>query len=256
MKNTWIASLITILLIANVSAQEETSLDYKKRRFGLIGSTSLGWLKPDDERNYSSDGVRLGFGWGLQVEFNIGKTTSFVTGINMEVFKASLNYYDDELSPQNTYYALNSNYEFINWEEDFTSPGTLYHLKKRDYKINYVNIPLILKMKTKEIGYFTYFGEFGAVLGFKTKAKVTDVSDEYYYDPSLSEPFEHVSADVKDLNDLDLAKGTKAIRTGLRVGGGAEYNISGTTFLFFSLQYNYFISNALTKESKEELQFI
>jgi hypothetical protein len=39
-----------------------------------------------------------------------------------------------------------------------------------------VNIPIILKMKTKEIGYFTYFGEFGAVLGFKTKARVNGIS--------------------------------------------------------------------------------
>ena len=48
---------------------------------------------------------------------------------------------------------------------------------------------------------------------------------------------------VEDNIDLDLAKGTQPIRAGIRVGGGAEYNISGTTSLFFSLHYNYFITN-------------
>lgn len=253
MKNKWITSILTILLISNISAQDDTGKNF---RFGLIGNTSIGWLAPDDERKFSSGDVGLGLGWGLQMEFKLGKTTSFATGLNLEVFKASLNYDDPNLSATSkpTYYDLNSDYEYLPWEDLTTVPDdtSIFQLKNRSYKINYVNIPLILKMKTKEIGYFTYFGEFGAVLGFKTKARVDDISNEISYDSTSLNPITIQSTDVPDLNDLDLAKGTQPIRAGLRVGGGAEYNISGSTSLFFSLHYNYFITNALTRAVSED----
>ena len=77
---------------------------------------------------------------------------------------------------------LNSDFQFVQWDESLapvdSSSGQIYQLKERKYKINYVNIPLILKMKTKEIGYFTYFGEFGAVLGFKTKTFILSQTEE------------------------------------------------------------------------------
>ena len=223
----------------------------KKFRFGLKGDASLGWLSPDDERRFSSAGVGLGLGWGLQMEFRLGKTTSFATGINLENFSAKLNYADDELAAYKpTYYLLNSDFQFVQWDESLapvdSSSGQMYQLKERKYKINYVNIPLILKMKTKEIGYFTYFGEFGAVLGFKTKARVDDVADR------VDSTFSLDVANYPGLEELDLAKGTQPIRVGIRIGGGAEYNISGSTSLFFSLHYNYFITNALTRSVSED----
>ena len=248
--------VITTLLILPClffNAQEEEG---KKFRFGLMGNTSVGWLAPDDERKFSSGGVGLGLGWGLQMEFKLGKTTTFATGLNLEVFKASLNYDDPGLSATSkpTYYDLDADFEYLPWEDLTTVPNdtSLYQLTKRSYKINYVNIPLILKMKTKEIGYFTYFGEFGAVLGFKTKARVDDVANVISYDSSSTDPFTIEYPNFKGNDDLDLAKGTQPIRAGLRVGGGAEYNISGTTSLFFSLHYNYFITNALTRAKSED----
>jgi len=36
----------------------------------------------------------------------------------------------------------------------------------------------------------------------------------------------------------------------LQVGGGAEYNLSGTTSIVFGLTFNYGFSNVLTKDSK------
>ena len=256
MKKIVITSLLILPLLSFIAQEEEG----KKFRFGLMGNTSIGWLTPDDERKFSSGGVGLGLGWGLQMEFKLGKTTSFVTGLNLESYKASLNYDDPDLSATSkpTYYDLNSDFEYVSWEDLTDIPranpdsNLLFQLTKRSYTINYVNIPLILKMKTKEIGYFTYFGEFGAVLGFKTKARVDDVANVVSYDSLSSDPFTIEDPNFEDNIDLDLAKGTQPIRAGIRVGGGAEYNISGTTSLFFSLHYNYFITNALTRAKSED----
>ena len=113
----------------------------KKFRFGLKGDASLGWLSPDDERRFSSAGVGLGLGWGLQMEFRLGKTTSFATGLNLENFSAKLNYADDELAAYKpTYYLLNSDFQFVQWNESLapvdSSSGQMYQLKERKYKIN------------------------------------------------------------------------------------------------------------------------
>ena len=252
MKKIVITALLTLPFLTLMSQEDEG----KSFRFGLIGNTSIGWLAPDDERKYSSDGVGLGLGWGLQMEFKLGKTTSFATGLNLESFSASLNYADDALQAYKpTYYALND-FNYVQWDEN-SAPidslqGDIYQLNQRKYKINYVNIPIILKMKTKEIGYFTYFGEFGAVLGFKTKARVNDIADNVLYDTTNASFTLAPNGDNITLEELDLAKGTQPIRAGIRVGGGAEYNISGTTSLFFSLHYNYFITNALTRSQAED----
>ena len=61
-----------------------------------------------------------------------------------------------------------------------------------------------------------------------------------------------IDVDHSANTDLDLGKGTQPIRLGLLVGGGAEYNISGTTSLFFALHYHYFATNALTREQGED----
>ena len=47
-------------------------------------------------------------------------------------------------------------------------------------------IPLVLKLKTNEIGYFTYYGEFGATLGLKTKSTVDDDSKLFTWNSSDS----------------------------------------------------------------------
>jgi hypothetical protein len=235
------------------SAQEDIAKNF---RFGLMGNTSVGWLSPDDERKFSSAGVGLGLGWGLQMEFKLGKTTSLVTGLNLESFSAKLNYYPVELeTAKPTYYALDANQDYEVWNElsppiDSLNVGQTYQLKERKYKINYVNLPFILKMKTKEIGYFTYFGEFGGVVGFKTKARAEDISDQVDYSDTISS-FVLVTNGISS-DERDIAKGTQPIRAGIRVGAGAEYNISGSTSLFFSLHYNYFITNALTRSASEK----
>ena len=50
---------------------------------------------------------------------------------------------------------------------DINSNYSIYHLKRREFRSSYVNIPLSIKMKTNEIGYFTYFGEVGTMFGLK-----------------------------------------------------------------------------------------
>jgi hypothetical protein len=125
-------------------------------------------------------------------------------------------------------------------------------------KMSYVNVPVALKMKTNEIGYLTWFAEFGANFGFNTKTRTDDVCDLVEYDnaidafvldPDIVSPFSPSDILVSNLN---LDKGTQPVKTGILIGIGGEFNFSGTTSLFFAGHFNYDISNAITTEKRED----
>ncbi|MBH19433.1 MAG: hypothetical protein CL851_03310 [Crocinitomicaceae bacterium] len=229
------------------------SSEFRKLRFGLYGQGSLGWLSPIDGKKYSQGPLGIGFGWGFDVEINFNTNTSLRTGINLSTFKAGLSYYNSDLTlAKETYFVLDASENYVNWDGNNPPDGDLYQLYNRKFKVNYVNIPVILKLKTNEIGYFTYYGEFGATLGFKTKALVDDEIKPLDYNQSDSSFSNSLNLNQKlYILDINADKSTQPIRIGLNLGAGAEYNLSGNTSIFFQLNWNYFINNLLTRPENE-----
>jgi hypothetical protein len=242
-------------LVSQISSQSNDPIventELRKVRFGLYGEGALCWLTPDKQKNYSRGNLGLGLGWGLDVEINFNSTTTLRTGLNLSTFNAGINYYDDNLDAiHETFYVLSVDDDFVTWLEDSPPPnGDLYQLLHRKYSISYVNIPFVLKLKTNEVGYFTYFGEFGGTIGLKTGALVDDRIIPFTYNSDTLNPLINESF---VLEDIDISKGTQPVRFGLNLGAGAEYSLSGSTSLFFQLNWNYFITNQLTKESNED----
>ena len=228
--------------------------DTRKVKFGLYGQGSLCWLSPEEQKIYSTGDYGLGFGWGLDTEININNTTSLRTGLNFSTFNAGINYYDTDLTLNHkTFYLLDATENFVNWDDGLLNDSNkyIYQLYNRNFSINYVNIPLVLKLKTNEIGYFTYYGEFGTTIGLKTKSTVDDDSKLFTWNSNdsiflESQPFPTV------IENINIDKATQTIRLGLTIGAGAEYSLSGNTALFFQLNWNYFINNQLVSKDKEE----
>ncbi len=229
-----IAYLIGNLSFAQLDNNEN---NVKNFRFGLKGNLSIDWMKPENQKKFVSNGSSLGYGWGAQLEYRLNKTASLVTGVGLQTSYGKIGFFEAS-SKDSVYYILNKDEEFqdFNTTNLLDSTNTAFWLKDRKYKINYVTIPIALKMKTKEIGYFTYYGTFGLNLGIKTKATVED-------------NVQLLNATTTN-SDLDLNSGASFARTGLIIGGGAEYTVSGSTALFFDLTYNYFFSNALDGDDK------
>ena len=229
------------------------SSEFRKLRFGLYGQGSLGWLSPIDGKKYSQGPLGLGFGWGFDIEINFNTNTSLRTGINLSTFKAGLNYYNSDLTlAKETYFVLDASENYVNWDGNNPPDGDLYQLYNRKFKVNYVNIPVILKLKTNEIGYFTYYGEFGATLGFKTKALVDDEIKPLDYNQSDSSFSNSLNLNQKlYILDINADKSTQPIRIGLNLGARAEYNLSGNTSISFQLNWNYFVNNLLTRPENE-----
>ncbi len=238
---------------AQVSVTEDN--DVKNFRFGLLGGLSMDWLNVDNDKKFEKGGMGLGNHWGLQLEFKLNNTLSIISGLSLTSNNLKLNY-NTASSADTVLYILDKDEAFVDFPSDSAeisstmmgATNNVYWLQNRKIKANYVNIPIALKMKTKEIGYITYFGQFGANIGIKTGAKTDDIVQKAVIDTTGAYTF---NSETIELSKLDVSKAVQPVRVGLKIGFGAEYNISGTTSIYAELNYNHYFTNALRKESNE-----
>ncbi|MCX6272987.1 MAG: porin family protein [Bacteroidetes bacterium] len=177
-------------------------------QFGFKIAPNLGWIKPDIE-NYSSDGMRAGFSWGFVGEYNLSPTYCINSGFSITTNGGKLKYPYTDGATGDT--------------------GTLH----RKFRIRSLEIPIVLKMRTKEIGYFTYFGMIGFGTSFNLTARANDEFD-------VSQPAQF-SVD----HQSDIKSKIRFIRESLIVGLGAEYYINGETKLFGGITFNNGFTNIL-----------
>jgi hypothetical protein len=231
-----IVTLLMVVITAKAAFAQDDQI--KNFRFGLRATPSINWYKPDDKKKFASDGARLKFGYGLITEFRLSNLISVSTGVGFDYDGGKIDILNDTAS---AYYIKNN--EFVEIEEahnDTSGTVGVYHLKSREYNTNYITIPITLKMKTKEIGMLTYYGMFGVNASFRTKARVEDTYTSLYTPPNSS----YDGTDMENTNDMNLFK------FALNIGGGAEYNLSGSTSLVFGLNFYNGFSNVLKKNSR------
>lgn len=229
--------IVSILMfssfVLSVFSQDSGS-SAKSFRFGLKAIPSVNWYKPDNQKKFETNGVIPKFGWGLQTEFKLSSVASFVTGVQVDYDGGKLKFKDTA-----DFYFDTKDEKLITSQDTTGVDWTKFKLNERTYGVNYLTLPLYLKMKTKEIGYMTYFAEFGLNNSFRLKSRVNDNVTEYSATKTTS-----------DLKEIENTKDMNLFRFQLHVGGGAEYNMSGSTSLFFGVFYNYGFSNVLKKESE------
>jgi len=113
-----------------------------------------------------------------------------------------------------------------------TSAGPVKY--DRSMRIQYLEIPFSLKLKTNPIGYMTYFGNIGLSNGFRLKST---------YETTLND---------QEVNNGNAKDYTSFFRSALVIGGGAEYNISGNTNIMFGLNYHNGFTNVLNGDGFAE----
>lgn len=212
---------ICALMMAPTMAQEGGSDNSSSPgfRFGIKVTPNVSWFRPGDAKILEGNGAKVKMGFGLITEFKLAKNYSFATGIEFPNFSGgNLKFVTDSV--------------FYVTEENDT-----FNIRSRSFNMQYVEIPITLKLKTNEIGYLTYFGHVGGYLGVRTKATSTD--EGTFYNTSSN-------TEIKDVN---INKEVFLIKAALTVGAGAEYNFSGNTSLVFGVNYMYGVTNALKKKS-------
>ena len=200
-----------------VFAQGENEL--KNFRFGLKAQPSLGWYKPEEIKKYSSGGIKIKFGYGLITEFRLSKVASFQTGLEINSSGGIIEYLDS------TYFVPSGD-------------TNKFYMKTRNYSVNYIDLPISLKLKSSEIGAITYWGQFGLNASIRWKAKATDVGH-----------FKNTTTDVTQ-DPLDITSDMSLIQLGLNVGIGIEYNLAGSTSLLVGVNYHNGFTNIMRSESK------
>ena len=190
--------LLIVTLTSSLFAQDGMKPDYGFR-LGLTAHPTIGWIKPE---NGKGNGVNLGFSYGLIADFNFAENYSFATGLTV----TTINGKSTEINPS-PYYdpAVNAN-------------PTAFDLK---YMLQYLEIPLTLKLKTEKQGETRWYGQFGITNDFNIGAK---------QDVQL--------AGKSTETDRDIKKDINLYRAGLLIGGGVEYDVARSTSIMVGLTYN------------------
>ncbi len=239
-------TITTIALITSTSFAQDGANELKNFRFGLKVTPSVNWYKPEG-KIMSGNGAGVKFGGGLILEFRLAKVISIQTGIQIDLDGGNIKYanggYTTPGANTISYYYNNAddNIARYNTVTPGTSGYTHYQLNQREFKTTYITVPLTLKMKTKEIGTFTYYGQIGINNSFRWKAKANDkvtVLDALNYGASDSK------------TNIDITKDVSIYTASLNFGLGAELNLSGTTSLTFGLNYNLGFTNVVKSNSE------
>ena len=133
--------------------------------------------------------------------------------------------------------------------KEFTYVDNLTDPKKtrdlaRAVALQYIELPLTIKLMTNEIGYMRYFAVVGAGNAFNVKAKGDKVEPKVI----ANRPDEDKTPVVEKFEELEkegMQDDIALYKASLIVGAGAEYNFSGSTSLMFGVTYNNGFTNIL-----------
>jgi hypothetical protein len=177
----------------------------QKLHFGLKAAPSLAWLKSDSP-GYTSDGSKFGFSYGLVTEFNFSDHYAFATGIDIAYRGGKF--------------------------KTVASADSVTTSISSTYSLQYIEIPLTLKLKTNEIGYLTYYLQAGVAPGYNIRARSSFVSTTQITTAG------GVQTASSEGNNIDIKDNINNLNFSMIIGGGIEYTLSGSTVLLAGVQFN------------------
>jgi hypothetical protein len=221
MKKIFLPIIAIVLTISSLNAQDDRPV---RLAFAIQPATS--WLSPEGDI-YEKEANRLAFSYGIITDFVIAGNPNyaFSTGILINSQGGSLK--SDRFHDGTT--TITPKGDSIPMLIDEFAEGV------EKYRLQYLDIPLTLKLKTNEIGYFTYYGQFGLDLSFNIKAR----QDDEYKFPSQPE---------MTVEDVNISEKIGLFRTALQVGAGVEYNISGDTYIVGGIVWNNGLNNLFSDQ--------
>jgi opacity protein-like surface antigen len=195
------------LLLTNSGFTQGSSV-----RLGLKIAPNIAWMNPN-EKNYLYNGTAVGVSFGFISEFHFTEHYAITTGFNFSFLGGNLRL--PYAAPPDT--------------------GTL----DRKYNFRYLEIPLMMKMKTREYGNFSFFGQIGFGTGFNLRTKVND---------DFMTQNHGIISDKKNLNTSEVC----FIREAVLVGLGTEYKIDESVTLIVGLSYSNSLNNVLLGKNTKD----
>lgn len=224
-------SKIFTLMLMIAALNSDAQIKGEKLEFGLGLSPSVSWVT-SNSKMIKPNNAGVNWGFGARINYNLSEKYAFGFEINLQNIASNIHFDLIGVKPQNL--PLDTSTDF--------------NIK---YRLRYLEVPCLLKMRTQNKNNRSYYGEFGIALGFLLKQRA-DIS-------SLQLNLEDVNTGAPDdgdkfelQNSLDGSKYNYAInslRAGLVFGAGTQLYILNDSRLDLGLRYNMGLSDFLD-ESK------
>ena len=208
MKKNTIIIFVLILFASTLKAQE----GIKAFNFTFRMGPNLSWLKSNSDA-VSPDGSMIGFSWGALCEIPVQTNYAFVTGFNINFAGGKVDY------------------------------AGLYQstpvLIKERYSLKYLELPVMLKIKTNEVNGVLFYGQIGLGTSFRLNSRV---KRSFQIPPYSSYGGPNFAPEDKNSDNT-----TAFIRESLLVGIGAQYALQDNLKLFGGLNFNNGFTDVLKK---------
>jgi len=230
--------LITILGFSNTQAQSDTTKtttksiesdnyvpksEFRTFRMGIYGSMGFGWMKPKT-KEYTKDGSHFAYSYGLITDYNFTENYTLSTGFAISNTGGKLSFKDSQ---------------------DISNGVIDTGMVNRKYNISYFEIPILIKMKTNQMGYFTYFAQ----LGIRNYMRLNSTYDETFAYSNNG------TTNTISSEEIENSDGINFYRMAFSFGIGTEYAISKSFSAFGYLSYDNGLTNVLNNtNSVSELE--
>lgn len=199
---------------------------------GLRFNPVFSWMRAEsDDPNVtmSSGGLGLGFSVGLMGDYFIKDNY----GISVEARITQ----------------LTAKFSYATSHIDF--PGA-DPAQDNTLSLQYVELPISLKMKTNEIGYTKYYGQAGIIPALNTRARADRKITNSNYNAGQKEKAMLVLGQAKDPEEnVNVKSEISAFDMFVMIGGGMEYTLSGTTALLGGISYQHGLMNVNDNANKK-----
>lgn len=192
-------------------------------RFGAYFAPTIAWMHPTTGKSdnglysVSSEGSKLGYMWGLMMDYYFAENYALSTGFNLNTGGGIIS--TQYIGPG----AISSAYVTSN-----------VYKTKFNYNMQYLEVPFNLKLRSDELGTagIQLFGQLGLSVGFNLAHKAT-------YTVQYSDSTGSILSEKSGNNEK--LRGTLAVPPvifALNVGGGVEYPVTDKMSIYAGIFFN------------------
>jgi hypothetical protein len=202
-------AIVLLGITLNADAQRVV---WSRFKFGIQASPTISWLKTDNQK-IRSNGFNTGLKLGATADYYFLENYALSTGIGF-----GFNHGGKLSHEIGGNFLANSTLSDSRYNSATGKP--LPDQVKIRYHIQYVEIPLALKMRTQQFGYMRYFAQAPIInLGWRTQTRGDIYAEKIDLKKENTKP---------DVNPLAISWG---------FGGGAEYDVSPSTSIVGGLYF-------------------
>lgn len=175
--------------------------DNQKISIGIHADPLISWFSTDID-SVRNDGARSGFNFGLTLNYFFGPNYAISTGINLISAGGRL------VSKRESYINLSHNKDLLT--------AIVAANEATVYKVQYLAVPVGLKLQTNQIGYVTFFTDLGV-------------------DPKV------VIGNKVDIGNIENQKASEEVKNfniSYHVIAGIEYAVGGNTAVVLGLGFD------------------